>query len=80
MRRKRFQFGYLKKKMEKRILEWNQKRFSKGGKEVLIKAVLQAIPIFAMSSFRIPTSICKDMERLCANFLWEGDKHGKGIH
>lgn len=44
MRRKRYQFGYLKEKMEKRVMDWNHKCFSKGGKEVFIKAVLQAIP------------------------------------
>lgn len=62
------------------ILDWNYKQFSKGGKEVLIKAVPQAIPTFAISCFRIPTSICKDMEKLCAKFWWKGDKHRKGLH
>lgn len=66
--------------MEKRVLAWNHKHFSKGGKEVLIKAVLQAIPTYVMSCFRIPSSICKDMESIYAKFRWEGVKNKKSLH
>jgi hypothetical protein len=32
---------------------------SLGGKETLIKAIAQAIPVFAMMVFKIPKNICK---------------------
>jgi len=34
-----------------RIQGWKEKMLSKAGKEILIKAVAQAIPIFAMGYF-----------------------------
>ncbi|XP_073137107.1 uncharacterized protein [Henckelia pumila] len=67
---KRLQFRYLVERIVKRIQGWGNKVFSLGGKETLIKSVLQAIPTYAMSCFRIPVSICEDIEKECANFWW----------
>lgn len=80
LRRKRVQFGYLKENMSKKVESWSNKLFSKGGKETLIKAVLQAVPTFTMSCFRVSTTICKDMERICARFWWESTHHKKAVH
>ncbi|XP_057808861.1 uncharacterized mitochondrial protein AtMg00310-like [Salvia miltiorrhiza] len=76
LRKKRLQFEFLKDRMEKKIQVWNQREFSAGGKEVLIKSVVQAVPTFAMQCFRIPDSICEDMNRICAAFWW-GEKEGE---
>lgn len=80
LRKKRVQFSYLYEKMIKKVESWGQKQFSKGGKEVLIKAVLQAIPTFAMGCFRIPTTTCREMESICARFWWSSSKDKNGIH
>jgi hypothetical protein len=42
-----------------RINGWKEKLLSMGGKEILIKAIAQAIPVFAMMVFKIPKNICK---------------------
>ncbi|XP_075515386.1 putative mitochondrial protein AtMg00310 [Primulina tabacum] len=76
LRSKRLQFKYLKDRVIQRIQGWGNKWFSSGGKEILIKSILQAIPIFAMSCFKIPTWICEDIEQECANFWW-GVENGK---
>jgi len=39
-------FAYLKDRIWKRIQGWKEKLLSRAGKEVLIKAVAQAIPTF----------------------------------
>lgn len=38
------------------------------GKEVLIKVVVQAIPMYAMSCFLFPSSFCKELEVVIARF------------
>ncbi|KAL5576702.1 hypothetical protein UlMin_018401 [Ulmus minor] len=70
IRNKRLQFSYIQDRVIKKLQGWKEKFFSQGGKEVLIKAVVQAIPPYAMSCFIIPDSIIKDIESACARFWW----------
>jgi len=45
-------FSYLKDRIWQRIQGWKERLLSRAGKEILIKAVAQAIPVFAMGLFR----------------------------
>ncbi|KAH9688162.1 reverse transcriptase domain-containing protein [Citrus sinensis] len=73
-------FNDIKLKVLNKIAGWQQKFLSSGGKEVLIKAVAQAIPAYAMSVFKLPRGFCDDIQRAIAKFWWgsKGDK--RGIH
>ena len=55
---------------------WKERLLSQGGREILIKAVLQAMPTFTMGCVKIPKSLCKDIEALIRKFWWvyKGDK------
>lgn len=59
---------------------WKESLLSKGGKEILLKTVVQAIPQYAMSIFRIPISICRSIEQKIARFWWQKDSTKAGIH
>uniref|UniRef100_A0A803PYY8 Reverse transcriptase domain-containing protein n=1 Tax=Cannabis sativa TaxID=3483 RepID=A0A803PYY8_CANSA len=49
---------------------WKNKVFSKGGKETLLKSVIQAIPTYSMACFRLPVATCHSLESIMANFWW----------
>ncbi|XP_042939580.1 uncharacterized protein LOC122274622 [Carya illinoinensis] len=50
------------------------------GKEVMIKSVLQAIPAYTMSVFKMPSMLLKEIESMIAKFWWNHRKEGRGIH
>jgi hypothetical protein len=45
-------------------VDGREKKLSMGGKEMPIKAVAQAIPVFAMKIFNIPKKICHRISQL----------------
>lgn len=62
-RKKRSFLNDIQLKVLNKIFSWNNKFFSSGRKEVLIKAIAQAIPAFAMSDFRPPLGLCIDIQK-----------------
>jgi hypothetical protein len=57
-------------KVHSRIDGWRAKTLSQVGRLVLLKLVAAAIPTYAMSSFLIPNSCCKELDRTFKNFWW----------
>ena len=49
---------------------WKEKLLSQAGREILLKAVVQAIPTFAMSCFKLLVGLCKDIEMQIRKFWW----------
>uniref|UniRef100_A0A2N9IBV7 Reverse transcriptase domain-containing protein n=1 Tax=Fagus sylvatica TaxID=28930 RepID=A0A2N9IBV7_FAGSY len=59
-RSKKSIFNGLKERIVQRLQGWKEKFLSKAGREVLIKAVAQAIPTYAMNCFRLPKAWCEE--------------------
>jgi hypothetical protein len=64
----------------KKIQGWKDKLLSQAGREMLIKAVTQAIPVYAMSCFRIPDGICTSINSMSSNFWWEQRNNERKMH
>ena len=79
-RKKMSFFKDVKLKVLSKISSWHHKMFSSGGKEVLIKAVAQAIPAYAMSVFKLPKGLCEDIQRAIAKFWWGSNQDKQAIH
>nr|XP_023899165.1 uncharacterized protein LOC112011020 [Quercus suber] len=63
-------FAEFKEMMGKKLLGWKEKMLSIGDKEILIKAVAQAIPTYTMSCFQLPKGLCDEMEGMMCRFWW----------
>jgi hypothetical protein len=61
-------FKHFMDRIIHRIIRWKKKLLSIEGKEILLKAVAQAIPVYAMSVFLIPKGVLKSMMDAIAKF------------
>ncbi|KAL5848336.1 hypothetical protein ACOSQ4_006349 [Xanthoceras sorbifolium] len=61
-------FNSIKDKVWRKLKMWLCKIFFAGGKEVLIKAVIQSITAYSMSLFKLPASLIFNLHRLMARF------------
>jgi hypothetical protein len=63
---------WLLAKLEKRLKVWSNKWLSRAGRLVLIKTVLEAIPVYWMSLSWIPKGILEKERRMSFSYLWRG--------
>ncbi|XP_056841665.1 uncharacterized protein LOC130494863 [Raphanus sativus] len=73
-------FAFLKDKLMHRVNGWTGRWLSKGGKEVLIKSILLALPTYVMSTFLLPLEICENIASAIAQFWWSSNPPKRGIH
>lgn len=67
-------------KTEKKLATWKPQYLSLGGRTTLINSVLDALPTYVMSLFPLPIKVEERLNNLRRDFLWSGNKEGKGIH
>ena len=67
---KRKVFNRIKDQVGRKIAGWKDRLLSIAGREILIKAVAQATPTYTMSCFKLPNSLCKDLNSMMSNFWW----------
>ena len=69
-RSKRNTFQQLKERLGNKLVGWKEKLLSNAGKEILIKAVAQAILAHTMSCFLLPKNLCDEMTSMVRNLWW----------
>ena len=60
------------RKFERKLAKWKQRHLSFEGRVTLIKSILTSIPIYFLSSFRVPNKIAEKMVKIHRIFLWGG--------
>jgi hypothetical protein len=71
--------NWMVAKVEKIISSWCFKWLSKGGRLLLLKSVLEAIPMYWMSLTWIPKGVLEEIRSLSYRFLWFGSREKKGF-
>ena len=69
-RGKRKAFNRIKDQVGRKIARWKGKLLSHAEREILIKAVAQAMLTYMMSCFKIPNTLCKELNSMMSNFWW----------
>jgi hypothetical protein len=73
-------FKDINDRVWQRLNNWKAKFLSLAGKEILLKAVVQAIPTYSMNVFLLPVSLCKELNRLMQKFWWGHLANDSKIH
>ncbi|KAH9750075.1 reverse transcriptase domain-containing protein [Citrus sinensis] len=69
-------FDGMVRKVRERISGWANRLLSFGGKLILIRHVLSALPLHLFHVLRPPSTVIQSLERLFTRFLW-GDSEGR---
>uniref|UniRef100_A0A2N9GUD6 Reverse transcriptase domain-containing protein n=1 Tax=Fagus sylvatica TaxID=28930 RepID=A0A2N9GUD6_FAGSY len=70
-RRKSKDFEFLAERLEAKISSWSSKYLSWASCITMIRSVAQMIPVYTMSTFKIPTKICDRMDATIRRFWWK---------
>lgn len=60
--------NYIKERVWNKFQGWKENLLSQVRREVLLKAIVQAIPTSAMSCLKLPIRLCHDIEMLIEKF------------
>ncbi|KAK2637401.1 hypothetical protein Ddye_032193 [Dipteronia dyeriana] len=66
-------------KVEQRLAPWKGAFISKGGRLVLIKAMLSSLPSYFMTVFPMPTMVARKLEKIQRSFFWNEGFWGLGV-
>ena len=73
-------FSFVQDRLNNRVNGWTFKFFTKGGKEVIIKSVITALPNHTMSCYRLPKATAKKLTSAVAQFWWSPGGSTRGLH
>jgi hypothetical protein len=79
-RAKKRAFNDIKDRVHRRLQGWKEKLLSQAGREVLIKAVIQAIPTYTMSCFKFLVRLCDEISSMATQFWWGQKEGARKIH
>ena len=79
-RKKKVSLNYIKERVLSKLQGWKEKLLSQAGREILLKAVMQAIPTFAMSCFKLPRGLYDEIEVLIRKLFWEQKREQRKLH
>ncbi|KAJ0491418.1 putative reverse transcriptase zinc-binding domain-containing protein [Helianthus annuus] len=66
--------------IKNRLVSWKAKTLSMGGRLILIKSVLENLPIYYFSLYKAPKAVIDSIEAIMRRFLWAGPSDDRKIN
>ena len=79
-RKKKENFDNIKQQVWKKLQGWEGKLLSQARREILIKAMAQALSMYTTSCFKLPSGLCHEIEALIQRFFWGQRGDGRKVH
>ncbi|KAL3839320.1 hypothetical protein ACJIZ3_023911 [Penstemon smallii] len=72
-------FNEIISKLQLKLNGWKCKNLSQAGRTILVKTVAQSLPIYPMSTFLLPKSICSTLDKIIRKFWWGSNDKGNSL-
>ena len=63
-------YQFLVDKLQSKLEGWKANLLSQAGRTTLINSVLQTLPLYTFSCFKVPETICRRMDFIVRAFWW----------
>lgn len=73
-------FQDLIDKVQSKLQGWKARLLSQAARETLISSVLQSIPLYTLSCFRVPESVCNKLDAVMRAFWWGHGVETRKLH
>lgn len=77
---KKDMLAYIHYKLKARLSCWFAISLSQGGKEILLKAMAMAMPVYVMSCFKLPKSTYDALTSVMSHYWWSSLEHKRKVH
>ncbi|KAL4340013.1 hypothetical protein GQ457_08G033300 [Hibiscus cannabinus] len=71
-------FGFLNEKVDDRVSGWTKRLLSFGGREIFLKSVAEALPLYIMSCYLLPHTITDRITSSMRRYWWSGKLSERG--
>ncbi|XP_031111746.1 uncharacterized protein LOC116015710 [Ipomoea triloba] len=73
-------FATVIDKMRAKLAMWKESSLNMAGRRILVQSSFATVPTYTMQAMALPISCCKDINRICRNFLWGHEDSTQKIH
>uniref|UniRef100_A0A8I7B1C9 Reverse transcriptase domain-containing protein n=1 Tax=Hordeum vulgare subsp. vulgare TaxID=112509 RepID=A0A8I7B1C9_HORVV len=71
-------FFFIIDKIDRRLAGWRGVLLNIAGRAILVRVVLRALPIYAMTALWLPAGIVQEIDKRCRAFFWAGQEKVSG--
>ena len=73
-------FEHIGERARSKIQGWSERLLACAGREMLLKSVIQSIPTYSMSCFRLTKKVCKTLSSCMARYWWSSSLDKRSMH